>query len=487
MRKLMLWRRAREEEGVTAIIVALVLVALFGMLVLVVDVGGLLLKRRAMVNASDAAALAAAKSCIEADSYTAEGAADTWAGQNAAGVQTGSTNITQISGCLDDAPNGYVSVRYASDQQLFFAPVLGFGNSNPVRTAATAIWGPPGALNPMPIVVYANAFNSCKLDQDPIPGVPCYVWEDNNNTQGPQSGFGFLDLRTDNPANYGWDSVPGAACSDPGGAVTNWINSYLVGEFPDLPLNYPGATYVCRASGNRQSAWTALERLVGQILYFPLNRCDAVLPGGSYGQVDASGAEIACGSTPHQYDIIGFVALRLSHIYSPLEARGTGGTCSKDFQPFDVDGDIATGQTFTLNAFGSFNSCFTGTPDAIGDLKISPKKGLDYTMCAAGQLTGCDYRYDSSSRTVTWMRASTVTTGNQEADDDLHVSFTWQNGGPCGIPPAGTNSGHCLVVDYVDLQVGGSRPGEGDPNSNIRAYKLCDPAIAGSCDPIQVP
>jgi hypothetical protein len=43
------------------------------------------------------------------------------------------------------------------------------------------------------------------------------------------------------------------------------------------------------------------------------------------------------------------------------------------------------------------------------------------------------------------------------------------------------------VVDYVDLQVGGSRPGEGDPNSNIRAYKLCDPAIAGSCDPIQVP
>ena len=34
------------------------------MVVLVVDVGGLLWNRRAMVNASDAAALAAAKSCV---------------------------------------------------------------------------------------------------------------------------------------------------------------------------------------------------------------------------------------------------------------------------------------------------------------------------------------------------------------------------------------------------------------------------------------
>ena len=57
-------RAPANQEGATAVIVVLILFALFGMIVLVVDVGGLLYARRGMVNASDAAALAAAQSCI---------------------------------------------------------------------------------------------------------------------------------------------------------------------------------------------------------------------------------------------------------------------------------------------------------------------------------------------------------------------------------------------------------------------------------------
>jgi Flp pilus assembly protein TadG len=60
-------RSPRGEDGATLVILVLVLVALFGMMVLVVDVGGLLWARRGMVNASDAAALAAAQSCIGLD------------------------------------------------------------------------------------------------------------------------------------------------------------------------------------------------------------------------------------------------------------------------------------------------------------------------------------------------------------------------------------------------------------------------------------
>ncbi len=63
MRRQGLFRLHHDQEGVTAIIVALCLIALFGMLVLVVDVGGLLWKRREMVSGADAAALAAAKTC----------------------------------------------------------------------------------------------------------------------------------------------------------------------------------------------------------------------------------------------------------------------------------------------------------------------------------------------------------------------------------------------------------------------------------------
>jgi Flp pilus assembly protein TadG len=56
-------RRRDDERGAVAIIVTLCLIAIFAMVVLTVDVGGLLLERRSMVNAADAAALAAAQSC----------------------------------------------------------------------------------------------------------------------------------------------------------------------------------------------------------------------------------------------------------------------------------------------------------------------------------------------------------------------------------------------------------------------------------------
>jgi uncharacterized membrane protein len=95
-------RSANREEGVTLVIVTLCLVALFGMLVLVVDVGGLLLNRREMVNASDAAALAAAKSCIlpaTKDPLLPEEAADKYAADNSSKAKVALPgNVLQISG-----------------------------------------------------------------------------------------------------------------------------------------------------------------------------------------------------------------------------------------------------------------------------------------------------------------------------------------------------------------------------------------------------
>src|SRR3954470_2764520 len=105
MRKLILRRLHGDQSGVTMVIVALCLIALMGMLVLVVDVGGLLWNRRAMVNASDAAALAAAKSCVlptgtgvGTDIYPAgitgaEQAADDYARENSSGADTPAQNI----------------------------------------------------------------------------------------------------------------------------------------------------------------------------------------------------------------------------------------------------------------------------------------------------------------------------------------------------------------------------------------------------------
>ena len=199
MRELIRRRLHGDESGVTMIIVALCLVALIGMIVLVVDVGGLLWNRRAMVNASDAAALSAAKSCVlpaSIDPQSAEQAADALAAQNSTGADMAPNNILQSLGC-DTADTGYVTVQYGANQQLFFAGIFGAGQGR-VTTQATAIWGPAGAANPMPVVIYEQSFQNLSVRQHRS-NKTCYVWEDNNNVNGSQSAFGLLDLRTDDP------------------------------------------------------------------------------------------------------------------------------------------------------------------------------------------------------------------------------------------------------------------------------------------------
>ncbi len=500
MRALIIKRLHGQEDGATLIIVVLCLIALIGMVVLVVDVGGLLLNRREMVNASDAAALSAAKSCVlpaSKDPRTAEQAADELATSNSARSQTGGVNILQVSGC-DTSATGYVTVQYGANQQLFFAGIFGAGQGH-ITTQATAIWGPAGAANPMPIVVYEQSFNNCKLELQTDPTDPrCYVWEDNNNVNGPQSSFGLLDLRTDNPTKYGWNSNAGAACSDPGGLVDSWISNYPDSSVGDLPLNWPNPTYVCRVSGNRQSTWTDLAKLKDDddsidlnddedILLFPINRCDTTLPGNLGGQLlSGSTAEATCPQTPGQYDIIGYFAAKLKEVYKPNDpaVQGGSGTCSKQRMmpgpnnPFSLD-------TFGMDSVSFPPSCFTSRPDAISNIQIRRASGTPNpqpVQCAVVPLPSCDWTYDAATRMVTWNVA-----GPAKDDANFTVSFDWQTAGACGVPPGVNNSGHCLILQPVELRIGGIAPGGGNPNSNVRAYKLCEPTIPGSCSPITVP
>ncbi len=199
---------------------------------------------------------------------------------------SGSTRVSFQPDCTQQT----VAVQYSKPQQLFFAPVLGFGPTANVAATATAEWGSPGVANPLPIVMYEQAYNNCKLDTDGIPGSRCYVWEDNDNTVGPQSAFGLLDL------GDGWDVAGDASCPNPGTTtVQQWIQQ--AGQVT-APLNYPAATYVCRISGIATVNWQLLQTLDGKVLFFPMNRCDTTLPGNPYGQVDANGDEVSCPGTP---------------------------------------------------------------------------------------------------------------------------------------------------------------------------------------------
>ena len=222
-------RRLHDERGVTAIIVAISLVAIFAMLTLTVDVGGLLYKRRELVNGSDAAALAAAQSCaILTDSDNPETVADRYATDNVNGLTgvNATTNITQSPGC-DSRASGHVTVQYSMAQQLYFAEVLGFGKTSLVSAVSTAAWGPLASGYPVPIVLDSGQLQgSCNL---PSPGVPigteCSFWY-NNSTGSIRNLDPLLGTSSWGYMNLGQWGVPGNAnCSNAGSSQRgSWID-----------------------------------------------------------------------------------------------------------------------------------------------------------------------------------------------------------------------------------------------------------------------
>jgi len=434
--------REGDERGATAVIVTLSLIALLGMIILTVDVGQLLYKRRAMVNASDAAALAAAQSCAGlADSDDPGTMANAFAVDNVS-VATG--GITDIAGC-DGPPFGHVTVEYGMEQGLFFAGVLGFDGPAAVRTEATAGWGPTGAANPLPIVVYSgNDQGNCDIEEGIGPDVACYLWYDNDLFD--QSAFGFLNLCTDtDPCTHGWDVSSGASCPNVGaGLRSDWISGSWSGG-PNQ-VNYPAPTYVCRVSGLTDSNWSALSSRVGDDLVFPVNDCAT--------QVDSNGSAIGCSPTeaPDKYNIIGFIVLQLDAVLD--SAADWGGSSLKTCRANNFK--VATNQTYFLSQIGGGNCPGPSTPSGVENFEID------------GQPSGATWVYDDTNKAFTW-------TG---APGRARVEFDWWLDGECGRPP-GNSSAVCLKVHTVEVQFGGSAPGQG-ANFNLRAVRLCDLAF-GSC------
>ena len=485
MRKVML-RRLHDDRGATAVIVTLCLVAIFAMLTLTIDVGGLLYKRRELVNGSDAAALAAAQSCaITTDTDNPEDVADQYAADNVNGLAASGiasqTNIIDEQGC-DSRSTGHVTVQYSMPQRLYFAEVLGFGRTNPVLAQSTAAWGPLAGGNAVPIVLESGHLQSdCDIPNptfDPNNPPICAFWYNNKDPMG-NAAWGFMNLDQ-------WNVPASTNCSNAG---ANDRSDWIVNNYPDpltLNGNPPGSlpTYVCNDTGHSNRDWSDLKREEGQFKLFPVNDCS--------GQLNTSGTVDPCPATPDKYDIIGFTSLLVLHVYKgddPLAVSpGTSGTCSKDFQPFDSDGDVTTGQNFTLNAFGTYNAqCFAAPPANIDptSIVIKPLKNTlpAYVKCATGQTTGCDYTYDPATTNIHWIGAGTTRVGRTESDDDLHISFGWSNpgSGACVPPATGPDpNAICLVTEWRGFSVGPGPIGSG-ADLGTRAIRLCDLKITGSC------
>jgi Flp pilus assembly protein TadG len=146
-------RRADDERGAVAIIVAVCAIVLFGFAAYAIDAGNLWQTRRNMVTATDAAALASAadysvgsNGCSSAASFVSLNRAD--ATMDSCSVSGGATT---------DA--GHTTVRAGTNVEYTFAGVFGLTNKQ-VHSATTAEWGIPSGANglrPFGLCLHANA------------------------------------------------------------------------------------------------------------------------------------------------------------------------------------------------------------------------------------------------------------------------------------------------------------------------------------------
>ena len=421
-------RRRRDfadESGVTIVIVALALLALCGMLVLVIDVGGLLTLRRQMVTAADAAALAAAQSCAEDAPEEAAGQADLLATQN----QPEATQLEfTTEGCGTES-EGSVSVSYSAPKAMAFAPILGYEDEADVDAEATAIWGPTGGDTPMPIEFSINPEGLIPCVYQEV-GTECNYWWDNSNDHdlSSSSSWGFMNLSTAG-------IEPDASCPNSG---TDDRRDWIYGN-ADAELFVEGEhTYVCVDGGHSNSSWMeALEGQVGQIKHFPVNDPDAM--------IRTEGRE--------KYAIIGFVALRVDAVLrgndpAAVGTQGASGRCTGT-------NSFALNSSFDLDTLGC-----GGETAAFTNLVLESGRGARRVTHAEGT----DYTFDPNSHVITWFGAP---------QQDVSIAFDWAqpgSAGRCGSRPPDPNA-ICLSASWQGVQVGGSLPGNG-ADFGMRAVRL---------------
>ena len=464
--------RARSQltgqEGAVAILMAILLVVLLAAVAMSVDAGGLYLRRRALVNGSDSAALAAARTCARinpgpAPFDTPESSADYEVQANApiTPTEVAGTNITATTPCGTQA--GHVSVQYTSQQGLYFAPVLGFNRESPVTTTATASWG-LGSNNPVPIVLSSLlGTGACPVPPNGAPaiGQTCSFWYDNDRLNG--GNFAFLSLDP-----QGWDVPAGDNCSQSQSGGTSTLTQWINGIRPaSVVLRYTDPTYVCTDTGIRgvggkngpnSQVWNALATLEGQSRDFPINWEG---PGSPEPGAPSQGTIYQQGNID-KYDIIGFASLTIVDVLDTQEAAGSppqNGTCSKN----NTNANVLPG-TYTWIEFGTALGCAAN--------KLPPTLPVDSIsgLSVDGLQQGTGYTFDTNGITL----SSLVAKGS-------NVSFTWginATNGPCGPVPPSNSSAMCVITTWHGSTLTGDYPE--DQLDNIRIVRLCDLAY-GTC------
>ena len=409
-----------DERGSMSVLGAIVIMAVFiGMLSLTFDIGKLLTLRRKMVNASDAAALAAAQSCA-----LDQGAADATAEANSLALQnqTGLTNSLMDVSMCEESP-GELEVAYSLETELDVASVLGVDEGQTVQAGAEAEWGAAGgspSVAPIELTLGDDGQINCVVDAGET---ECGYWHDNDSAALPTSSiWGTVDLDT-------WGVSRTAGC--PGNSskpdMEEWLSGSLALTLPTLP------TYVCTGAGFDKAFWMAeLPEHVGRDLDFPVN----------------DPTQMFLGAGDSKYAIVGFIRMRLKEVLD----GNTPGVLAEEGYTKDCTStnNFRTGDTLDIDALAI--ACTGGdVPATISPPKLTKgpktfKTPQDYT-----------YLHNPAGADLVWV--------STDRENGVKVEFTVTVApkpglceGPSDADPA---NGICLVLTYPGKRIGGTKPGGG--------------------------
>jgi Flp pilus assembly protein TadG len=327
--------RMRDERGVSAAIVVVTLTVLLGMLALSIDIGFLAVKKRAMVRASDSAALAFAESCVRSDIGTPDAQADALAVKNVGNAVRVGPAAWPVTGTCSPGSSlnaGKVTVNYSGESGSYFGGILGVGQEHASATS-TAVWGPALATNGVtPFMLTANRLSSCTLIPNPTPGTDCWFYQNNGDIGNAQ--WGMVNTQADpSLSKWGWN-VPSNYNSCPTYSTSELL-ALLANGAPFLPMGNPD-TYVCTVTGQHTPVWNAFQDFESlpdtdpnKIKLFPIN--DSTRQVSKTGGVCTPAMMNAGTCNVDKYDIVGFAALRLQGVYNgndsdwPAECKALAG------------------------------------------------------------------------------------------------------------------------------------------------------------------
>lgn len=247
-------RTLKDDDGVVAVITAVLLVVLLGFGAIVVDLGALYAERRQLQNGADAAAIAVAQDCAAGSCGSASATATTFANANSndgtsvAGVTFPTASSARVDTSTRE-PGGSLAVTH------WLAPVIGIDASQ-VTARATASWGAIGGAGTMPI-----AASLCEWDLFtggagiaalPTPDSTIYL---HTQSQAATNACGGPAGQTI-PGGFGWLDVDGS------GTCNAQVSVGTVGGDTGTPPPGPASTTGCT-----DAFWASL---IGQTTLLPI-------------------------------------------------------------------------------------------------------------------------------------------------------------------------------------------------------------------------